>query len=167
MNCMPHFSRPALPPRRSATGRKLPAWCVFLSLLLGLPAALAGPCDSIDRALPAARKALFAPAVERHLNRQQGPLIDQKILIAPSDILNVFRSGDWHIVHVDNHFTDEPFLFYRRSPEHSEAYSLVWAGAARQDEAPATQAWVEKWMPGIPRPLASCFAWYVSRGRTR
>lgn len=139
---------------------------LILAALVALPA-LASPCAGVDRALPAARKAAFAPAVAAHLNRQLGPQVNQTIVIAPDDILQLFRLGRWHILYVNNHVSDEPFLFYRDAPQRSPAYALAWAGAATRDEGPAIEKWVRAEAPGIPRRLAACFAWHVTQDRDR
>jgi hypothetical protein len=140
-----------------------------LALALGLsilPAA-ADSCRGVDRALSDAQRAAFVPAIERHLNRQLAPAVGQSIHLEAGDILQLFRVGRWHIVHVVSHVSDEPFLFYRSPPPASAAYDLVWAGAATMDEGPSTAAWVETGMPGIPSRLAKCFAWYVTAARDR
>jgi hypothetical protein len=127
--------------------------------------AAAAPCTGVDRALPPQRKAVYAKAVEAHLNRQLGPEVGQSISLEPSDVLQVFRVGTWHIVYVNTHVSDAAYLFYKAPPQHSGAYLTDWAGAAALDEGPAIRRWLEAVAPGIPAKLAKCFAWHVTQGR--
>ncbi len=128
-------------------------------------ASAASPCTGIDRSLSATQQSDYAVAIERHLNQQLGPEVQQKITTAPQDIRQVFRLGTWHIVYVHTHVSDEPFLFYPQAPDKAAAYLTAWAGGATSDEAPRIRAWLYKNAPGIPKPLARCFAWQVTAVR--
>lgn len=136
-----------------------------LMVALCLNPAFGSPCSGVDRELTNSMKAAFAPDIEKHLNKQQGPLVNQTIYIKPEDILQVFRIGKWHVIYVNNHVSDEPFLFYNSTPQKSAAYLFAWSGAARMDEGPEIEKWVKAQAPSIPRKLAACFAWHVTRAR--
>jgi hypothetical protein len=40
----------------------------------------------------------------------------------------------------------------------------VWGGAAEFDETDEIEQWAEQNAPGIPKKLAACFAWSVTKG---
>jgi hypothetical protein len=125
----------------------------------------ATPCSGVDRTLSENDQRNFATAIERHLNKQLGPTVNEQITTSPQDVLQVFRLGAWHIVYVNTHVSDEPFLFYDRPPHKSAAYITAWAGGAATNEAPRIRNWLIKNAPGIPKKLANCFAWHVTNDR--
>jgi hypothetical protein len=112
----------------------------------------ASPCTGIDRALSDAQKHVWAPVVAHQLH------------VANVDVLQVFRDGDWRVLYVDTHVSENGFLFYRNDPLHG-AYIKTWAGAAMEDEEASIDQWVRQNVPGIPPKLAKCFAWRVTQDR--
>ncbi len=122
--------------------------------LLGAAAPAWGgsPCDKVSRALLSERKAVLAPEIAKQLN------------VKSVDVLQSFQLGSWQIIYVDTHESDEPFLFYSGDPL-IRRYVTMWSGAACMDEEPEIRAWTLKNAPGIPRRLASCFAWHVTKSR--
>jgi hypothetical protein len=82
------------------------------------------------------------------------------------DVLHSFRFGNWSILHVDTHQSDEAFLFFEKDP-FSERYVALWGGAAAKAEGRNIEKWALKNAPGIPGQLATCFSWYVTDGRDR
>jgi len=62
--------------------------------------------------------------------------------------------------------SDNPFLFYSGDPATSH-YVALWSGGAKRDEANEIEAWTLKNARGIPKELASCFAWYVTNNHNR
>ncbi|WP_035374425.1 hypothetical protein [Pseudoduganella violaceinigra] len=88
-----------------------------------------------------------------------------KQLGVPSvDVLSTFASRQWRVVYVDTHQADEVFLFYPNVPAEG-TYINMWSGAAMRSEGAAMEEWALKNVPGIPKQLASCFAWYATAGR--
>ncbi len=79
------------------------------------------------------------------------------------DILFILGSGQWRIVYVDTHQADQAFLFYSNDPTDNR-YINLWSGAARHSETSVIKKWALKNIPNIPKKLASCFAWYVTKG---
>jgi hypothetical protein len=138
---------------------------IFIAVSLIAFHAHGSPCTGIDRALPESKKVIFAPAIEKHLNQKMMAQISERIAIAPSDILQLFREGRWHVVYVNTHISDEPYLFYSSSPEKSNGYVLDFSGGAAMDEESSMRKWVAANAPGIPRKLAACFAWHVTKAR--
>ena len=128
-------------------------------------AAGAAPCDGIDRSFPDATKRAYLPAVERHLNAQLGRSLGKTIKLAVPDFLERLHQGRWHIVYVNDHVTDEPYLFYDQPPTLSKGYRFVWAGAAADDEGPDIVEWLKAQAPDMPLALAQCFAWHVTLER--
>lgn len=112
------------------------------------------PCAGVDRALPESRKLAWAPGIARQLG------------VPSVDVLQSFRFGSWHIIYVDTHQSDEAFLFYPKDPA-SARYVTLWGGAAMWDEEQDIRSWVIKNAPGIPKRLAACFAWHVTKHRDR
>jgi len=111
------------------------------------------PCDCVDRGLTDKSKAEWAVAIARQLRAQK------------VDVLQSFRLEGWTIIYVDSH-ADEAFLFYSRDPLRGR-YVAMWSGAAARNEEEHIRAWTLKNAPGIPQKLADCFAWYVTKGRTK
>jgi len=141
---------------------------LFFSLMAAAASAVAAPpCGGVDRSLDAAMRAQWAPAIEAHLKAQLDPRVGPLVRVQAEDVLHVFRVKRWHIVHVINHATDEPFVFYAENPAHAPAYRTVWAGAAAFGETREMEKWARANAPGIPKKLAGCFAWYVTRGRAQ
>ena len=70
--------------------------------------------------------------------------------LGSTDVLGAFRAGRWEIVHVDNHATHEPYVFYADDPIRSDRYITDWAGGAAADEGPEIERWVLANAPGIP-----------------
>jgi hypothetical protein len=137
------------------------------AFLLISAAAHASPCTGVDRTLTQSQKIAFLPSIERHLNNQLCKGLGQIISMSAEDIFQVFRVDKWHIVYVNSHVSDEPFLFYNSTPDGAERYLTAWAGGAAMDEGPEIYAWLLREAPGIPHKLASCFAWHVTRDRDK
>lgn len=133
-------------------------------LYVAAQAAFANPCRGVDRSLSEGQKTAFAPVLEKHMRAEFDPRLATVIAVERDDVLSLFRAKGWYIVYVDNHATDTPFLFYSTDPTKASRYVGAWAGGAAADEGAEIQAWEEKEMPGIPKPLAKCFAWYVTHG---
>lgn len=114
--------------------------------------AAASPCTGVDRSLDPDRRARLALAIAAQLK-------------APSvDVLKSFRHRGWQIVLVDTPLSDEAYLFYAGDPLKSTSLT-AWGGAARVDEGPEIERWVRQNAKGIPRRLAACFAFHVTRDR--
>jgi hypothetical protein len=107
-------------------------------------------CDGIDRALTAHRKTALAPEIAKQLK------------VSSVDVLQSFRFGTWQIIYVSTPESDPPFLFYPGDPLQTR-YVTEWSGSARTDEEQEINAWTLENAPGIPRKLASCFAWHVTK----
>jgi hypothetical protein len=126
-------------------------WSIVALWLIG-GVAHPSPCTGIDRTLTDAQKRAWAPVIAKQLH------------VANVDVLQVFRDGDWRVIYVDTHVSDNGFLFYRDDPLHG-TYVNAWAGAAMKDEEASIHQWVQKNVPGIPAQLAICFAWHVTQDR--
>jgi len=124
-----------------------------LALIFGFDTPRAhGQCKGVNRGLSAERKAALSPEIARQLG------------VKHVDLLKSFQFGDWNIYYVDTYQTDEAYVFYKRDPLQSH-YVTLWSGAAREEEEGAIESWTIKNAPGIPGPLASCFAWHVTKER--
>jgi hypothetical protein len=123
-------------------------------LLAACTQASATSCDAVSHALTNAQRAAWAPALAKQLN------------VHPVSVSQSFALAGWHIVYVKTPDTDSPFLFFHGDPL-STHFVTLWAGAARSQEEGSIKAWVIKNAPGIPEPLATCFAWYVTKARNR
>lgn len=133
-------------------------------LYVAAQAAFANPCRGVDRSISEGQKTSFAPVLEKHMRAEFDPQLATVIAVERDDVLGLFRAKGWYVVYVDNHATDTPYLFYSTDPTKASRYVGAWAGGAAADEGAEIQAWEEKEMPGIPKPLAKCFAWYVTHG---
>lgn len=109
------------------------------------------PCSGVDRRLSDERKIILSSAIAKQLHE-------------PVDsVLASFATGGWRIVFVKVPASDAPFLFFRADPRTSR-YVTIWSGAARVTEEQEIASWAMKHAPRIPKALARCFAWYVTRG---
>jgi hypothetical protein len=129
---------------------------VLLLFVMGVatqPAWPASPCDNVDRSLTEDSKAALAPAIASQLHAQK------------VDVLQSFRFDGWTILYVNSHNADETFLFYPHDPLNTR-YITMWSGAAAWNEERSIRKWTLKNAPGIPKKLASCFAWHVTSDRT-
>ncbi|HEY4088227.1 MAG TPA: hypothetical protein VGM43_19980 [Bryobacteraceae bacterium] len=112
------------------------------------------PCASVDRTLTEERKKALAPVIAKQLS------------VASVDVLQSFANGGWNIIYVDTHESDEAFVFFPGEPG-AIHYLTLWGGAATENEEQEIKDWTTRNAPGIPRDLASCFAWHVTRDRDR
>jgi hypothetical protein len=109
----------------------------------------ASTCTGVNRNLSDKRKVVLAPAIARQLKAGH------------VNVLQSLQSGGWSIFYVETHETDNVYVFYSHDPLTSR-YVTLWGGMADSDEGPTVKAWIFKHAPGIPRNLASCFAWHVT-----
>ncbi len=124
----------------------------FVILIAGAATASAAtPCTGVDRSLTSQQKSAVTPEIAKQLKARN------------VDVLQSLRVGGWSIFYVDTHQSDEVYVFYVKDPRHSR-YITLWSGAARLDEGQEIMSWTLKNAPGIPRNLASCFAWHVTSG---
>ena len=124
---------------------------ILLALLLAVPAA---PCDGVDRSLPALHKAAVTQAVAAELHDPT------------ASVMQSFSFGGWTILYADTVKSDPPFLFYRRDPRRAASVAQ-WSGAAMASEQADVERWTLAHARGIPRRLASCFAYHVTQDRDR
>lgn len=111
------------------------------------------PCGGVDRSLTEGRKAALAPKIAGQLHVQS------------AEVYESFRLGNWTILFVDSPEADAASLFYSHDPSSSRYVALWGGGAAPPFEEENVRNWVFKNVPGIPRKLATCFAWYVTSDR--
>jgi hypothetical protein len=109
-------------------------------------------CADVSRNLTTERKEALATAIAKQLE------------MSNIDVLQSFKFGDWSIIYVDTHQSDEVFLFYAHDPMTSR-YVTTWSGGAAHDEEEKIRSWAIKNAPGIPAKLAGCFAWHVTNNR--
>jgi hypothetical protein len=120
-----------------------------LLLLAAYSHASATSCDAVSRKLTDAQRVAWASVLANQLS------------VSSVSVSQSFTLADWHIVYVDTPNTDSAFLFFHGDPI-STHFVTLWAGAARIQEEGSIKTWVVKNASGIPAPLATCFAWYVS-----
>jgi hypothetical protein len=125
----------------------------IILLLSTISVARATPCDGIDRGLTAERSAALARAIAEELHTKT------------VDVLQSYSNDSWSILYIDTHEADRAFLFFSGNPLKDHHYVTLWSGAARQDEEQDIMSWALKNAPGIPPPLARCFAWHVTKDR--
>jgi hypothetical protein len=127
--------------------------------LIASVSAVASPCDGVDQSLPDERKAVLAPIVSKQLA--------SKIDIHSVEVMRSFHFKDWFILYIDPKTADEAFLFYNGDPI-NHLYLLAWPDAfSENDERQVIRTLLRGKTKGIPRPLAACFAWYVTKGATQ
>jgi hypothetical protein len=121
-------------------------------LVAGVSALAATPCETVDRSLTSERKTVMAPEIARQLKAKT------------VEISQSFRFGGWSIYYVATNDADDTYVFYSGDPRRRH-YVTMWGGVALPDEEQDIKAWVIKNAPGIPRGLAGCFAWHVTKER--
>jgi hypothetical protein len=112
----------------------------------------ASPCDGVNRSLTTERKMVLAPEIAKQFQFKS------------VDVLQSFQASGWSIFYVDTHESDDVYMFYAHDPLTSRYISL-WSGAAKSNEEQTIKAQTLVLMPSIPRRLASCFAWHITKGR--
>jgi hypothetical protein len=128
-----------------------------LVAIVASAAALGSPCDGIDRSLPEVRKAVLAPIIGRQLSHGS----PDRPSVA---VLQSFAYSDWYVIYVRTPGADETFLFYHGDPA-AHSFVDMWSGAAAKDETHQIYDWLLSRMHGIPRKLAACFAYHVTKDR--
>ena len=132
---------------RLATSLLILCGGAFISL-----AATASPCDGIDRALTEERKLELAPVIAK------------QIKVRSVDVLQLYRSENWHIIYAKTPVSENAFFFFKSDPLKSP-YLVAWGGQARPDEEAEITKWIRSKAKGIPPRLAKCFAWHVTKDR--
>ena len=117
-----------------------------------MPMRAENACSGVDRTLSKQRVKAIGPAIAKQLDAKR------------IEILQSLQFGGWSILYVDTHKSDEAYVFYSGDPTRSKLVTL-WSGAARVDEEEEIRAWTLENARGIPKTLASCFAWQVTKGR--
>ena len=112
----------------------------------------ASPCDGVNRNLTTERKVALAPEIAKQFQFKS------------VDVLQSFQASGWSIFYIDTHESDDVYVFYAHDPLTSRYISL-WNGAAKSDEEQIIKARTLILMPSIPRRLASCFAWHITKER--
>ena len=127
---------------------------ILVLLIAGLAQAASAPCAGVDRNIGIESKA----KIERRI---------AKLFKVPKvEVLQSFRLGVWDILYVETYDSDEPFVFFRGDPFKTR-YVTLWSGAAGYNEEEEIFDWTRKNAPGIPRRLARCFAYHVTKDRDR
>jgi hypothetical protein len=113
------------------------------------------PCDGVDRSLAESKKDGLAKAIAKQLQ------------LTTVDVLQSFKADGWSIIYVDTHVSDEAYLFYSSDPIAAAQPVTEWSGAATVFETSEIEQWILENAPGIPKRLASCFAWHVTLNRDK
>lgn len=113
----------------------------------------ATPCNGVERQLVNNPMPRLASAIA------------QQLQVKAVDVLQRYHYAGWSIVYVDTHVSDQPYLFYSGDPLQAKHPVTLWSGAATLFETSDIEQWVLQNAPGIPKTLASCFAWHVTLNR--
>lgn len=141
---------------------------IFLALLLVIgcfgnvcaAAALASPCTDIDRSLTEERKAVLSPIIAKQVAQQLNNVKSVKVLQS-------FHYQDWYIILVDTHVSDDGYLFYKGDPTKS-TYLRILAGAYMESEEESILKIILGGnTKGIPKALARCISWHVTKEHVR
>lgn len=112
------------------------------------------PCDGVRRTLTAEQKIKLEPIVTRQISRQ--------IDVQSVKVLESFRYRNWYILHIAPNSADEAFVFYKGDPT-TNYYLLAWPDAfSENDEKAVLKTVFSGKTKGIPKELATCFAWHVT-----
>ncbi len=111
------------------------------------------PCEGVDRQLNPGEKEKLASAVASSEE------------LAKAEVLESFSFNAWKIVYVNTYESDEAYYFYDRFPDGKSKSLTIWSGAATVFETSQIEKWILDNAKGIPKELASCFAWHVTLNR--
>ena len=114
------------------------------------PARAENPCSGVDRSLNKKAASAIAPVVAKQLGAEH------------AEISQSFLYRGWSVFYASTGDADDTYVFYSGDPLRDK-YVTLWGGAATQDEEPEILHWILKNAPGIPLPLARCFAWHVTK----
>lgn len=117
-----------------------------------LPLRAENACSGVDRTLP------------KEPTKALGPVIAKQLDAKRAEISQSFRFDGWSILYVSTGEADDAFVFYSGDPMRNK-YVTLWGGLALENEEKEIRAWTLKNAPGIPRTLANCFAWLVTKER--
>lgn len=126
-------------------------------LVLSCDFAVARNCDSVSRELKDAEKTAVAPILVDQLKKEMPNVKD-------IEVLKKFKFKKWIIYKVNSKVSDEPFMFYNGEPS-AATYVGDWSGVARIQDTNEIFDWTTENMKGIPKELAKCFAWHVTKER--
>jgi hypothetical protein len=111
------------------------------------------PCEGVARLIIARKNQKLTRAIAKQLK------------LSTVDVLQSYKADGWSIIYVDTHVSDETYLFYSGDPITATHPVTQWSGGAMIFETTEIEQWVIKNAPGIPKHLASCFAWHVTLNR--
>jgi hypothetical protein len=104
----------------------------------------------VNRNLASERKSALAPAIAKQLN------------VSRVSVNESMQFGGWSIIYVGTYESDDVFLFYAKDPLTTSPVT-TWGGVAHRSEELEIRSWTLKNAQGIPRKLAKCFAWHVTK----
>ena len=106
--------------------------------------------------------------MDRTLSKERakalGPVVATQLDARQAEISQSFLLGNWSILYVATGEADDAYVFYSGDPMRNK-YVTLWGGVALENEERDIRAWTLKNAPGIPRALANCFAWHVTKER--
>jgi hypothetical protein len=123
-------------------------------------AALASPCTGIDRTLTEERKAALAPIISRQVAQQ---LHD----VESVEVIQSFYYRDWYIIEVNTHVSDEGFLIYKGDPSKGNYLKILAGAYTKEDERVILKSIQVGKTKGIPKVLARCIAWHLTKGQSQ
>ena len=134
------------------TGKLLVLSTITLILSATLLSRAESACSGVDRTLPKERSKALAPILAKQLDAKH------------AEISKSFRFGGWSILYVSTGEADDAYVFYSGDPMQIK-YVTLWGGVALENKEQEIRDWTLKNAPGIPRTLARCFAWHVTKER--
>lgn len=114
-------------------------------------------CDGVNRNLTDSEKVKVAPIIALQLKKELPAVTDV-------EVLKKFTFKKWTIYKVNSKVSDEPFVFFNGEPSVT-TYVGNWSGVATVDETQEIFKWTTENMKGVPKELAQCFAWHVTKER--
>ena len=120
--------------------------------LITVPTRAENACSNVDRTLSKERSTALGPVVAEQLKAKH------------AEISKSFRFGGWSILYASTGEADDAYVFYSADPMRNK-YVTLWGGVALENEEQEIRNWALKNAPGIPRTLARCFAWHVTKER--
>jgi hypothetical protein len=118
--------------------------------------ALASPCTDIDRTLTEERKAVLAPIIANQVAQQLQN-------VESVEVLQSFHYRDWYIINVNTHVSDEGFLIYKGDPTKNNYLTILAGAYTRDDERFILKSIQRGKTKGIPKALARCIAWHLTK----
>lgn len=112
----------------------------------------ADPCENVVHELSAPERSALEAGLSRSLS------------LPAVQVYARLKLGDWSVIYSDISPGDPTYGFFQADPLSGGVPVEYWSGGAPFYEVGDIFDWTTANVPGVPKELAECFAWYVTMG---